>query len=63
MVIRRVNGFDALIIAGSLYARRWHRDARQPVRRHTDWRDPAHVEQWTITFAETLAHHDDEPAT
>lgn len=27
--------FDAVIVAGALYANRWHRDARRFVRRHT----------------------------
>jgi menaquinone-dependent protoporphyrinogen oxidase len=28
-------GFDAVIVAGALYAHRWHRHARRFVRRHT----------------------------
>lgn len=31
-----VAGFDAVIIAGALYANRWHRDARRLVRRQKD---------------------------
>lgn len=31
-----LNGFDAVIVAGALYANRWHRDARRFVRRNTD---------------------------
>ena len=30
------DGYDAVIVAGALYANRWHRDARQFVRRHAD---------------------------
>jgi menaquinone-dependent protoporphyrinogen oxidase len=33
--VRDVTGFDAVIVAGALYANRWHRDARRFVRRHT----------------------------
>jgi menaquinone-dependent protoporphyrinogen oxidase len=29
-----VDGYDAVIVAGALYANRWHRDARRFVRRH-----------------------------
>ncbi|MGZ8801752.1 MAG: flavodoxin domain-containing protein [Mycobacterium sp.] len=29
-----LNGFDAVIVAGALYANRWHRDARRFVRRN-----------------------------
>jgi menaquinone-dependent protoporphyrinogen oxidase len=29
-------GYDAVIVAGALYAFRWHRDARRFVRRHTE---------------------------
>jgi len=32
--VRSLDGFDAVVIAGALYAARWHRDARQFVRRH-----------------------------
>ncbi|CAN5792996.1 flavodoxin domain-containing protein [soil metagenome] len=31
-----LNGYDAVIIAGALYANRWHRDARRFVRRNTE---------------------------
>ncbi len=30
-----LGGFDAVIVAGALYANRWHRDARRFVRRNT----------------------------
>ena len=29
------DGYDAVIVAGALYATRWHRDARRFVRRHS----------------------------
>lgn len=29
-----LTGFDAVVVAGALYANRWHRDARRFVRRH-----------------------------
>jgi menaquinone-dependent protoporphyrinogen oxidase len=29
-------GYDAVIVAGSLYAKRWHRDARRFARRHAN---------------------------
>ncbi|HZQ86416.1 MAG TPA: flavodoxin domain-containing protein [Acidimicrobiales bacterium] len=31
-----LDGFDAVTVAGALYASRWHRDARRFIRRHTD---------------------------
>ncbi|MFA7510636.1 MAG: flavodoxin domain-containing protein [Mycolicibacterium vanbaalenii] len=34
--VTTVEGFDAVIVAGALYASRWHRDARRFVRRHRD---------------------------
>jgi menaquinone-dependent protoporphyrinogen oxidase len=30
------DAYDAVIVAGALYAHRWHRDARRFVRRHAD---------------------------
>lgn len=33
--VRDVTGYDAAIVAGALYANRWHRDARRFVLRHT----------------------------
>jgi menaquinone-dependent protoporphyrinogen oxidase len=33
---RRGRGVDAVIVAGALYANRWHRDARRFVRRQAD---------------------------
>ncbi|HTX94839.1 MAG TPA: flavodoxin domain-containing protein [Mycobacterium sp.] len=32
--VRDASGVDAVIVAGALYANRWHRDARRFVRRH-----------------------------
>ena len=32
--MRRLDGFDAVIVAGALYGNRWHRHARRFVRRH-----------------------------
>ena len=32
--VRRLDGFDFVVIAGALYANRWHRDARRFARRH-----------------------------
>ncbi len=32
--VRRLDGFDVVVIAGALYANRWHRDARRFARRH-----------------------------
>jgi menaquinone-dependent protoporphyrinogen oxidase len=32
--IRSLEGYDAVIVGGALYATRWHRDARRFVRRH-----------------------------
>jgi len=32
--VRDLGGADAVIVAGALYAMRWHRDARRFVRRH-----------------------------
>jgi menaquinone-dependent protoporphyrinogen oxidase len=32
--VRDLDGFDAVIVAGALYANRWHRDARRLVRRY-----------------------------
>jgi menaquinone-dependent protoporphyrinogen oxidase len=32
--VRSLDGFHAVVIAGALYATRWHRDARHFVRRH-----------------------------
>jgi len=32
--VRRLDGFDAVVIAGALYAKRWHRDAGRFARRH-----------------------------
>ena len=32
--VKGLDGFDAVIIAGALYAFRWHRDARRFARRH-----------------------------
>jgi menaquinone-dependent protoporphyrinogen oxidase len=34
--VRSLDGFDSVVIAGALYAARWHRDARHFVRRHAD---------------------------
>ncbi len=31
----RVEGYEAVIVGGALYAFRWHRDARRFIRRHT----------------------------
>ena len=32
--VKSLDGFDAVVIAGALYAFRWHRDARHFARRH-----------------------------
>jgi menaquinone-dependent protoporphyrinogen oxidase len=32
--IRRLDGYDAVVVGGALYAYRWHRAARRFVRRH-----------------------------
>jgi menaquinone-dependent protoporphyrinogen oxidase len=32
--VKTLRGFDAVIIGGALYAKRWHKDARRFVRRH-----------------------------
>lgn len=32
--VRSLEGFDAVVIAGALYASRWHADARRFTRRH-----------------------------
>lgn len=32
--VRRLDGYDAVVVGGALYALRWHPDARQFVRRH-----------------------------
>lgn len=32
--VRRADDFDAVVVAGALYAARWHKDARGFVRRH-----------------------------
>jgi menaquinone-dependent protoporphyrinogen oxidase len=34
--VRSLAGVDAVIVAGALYANRWHRDARLFIRRHND---------------------------
>ncbi|TCC26619.1 flavodoxin domain-containing protein [Kribbella speibonae] len=33
--VRAVDGYDAVVLGGALYAGRWHRDARAFARRHT----------------------------
>lgn len=32
--VKSLEGYDAVVVAGALYATRWHRDARRFVRRH-----------------------------
>lgn len=34
--VRELDGVDAVIVAGALYANRWHRDARRFVKRNRD---------------------------
>lgn len=34
--VRSLDGFDAVVLAGALYAARWHRDARRFARRHAE---------------------------
>ncbi len=34
--VRSLDGFDSVVIAGALYATRWHRDARHFARRHAE---------------------------
>ena len=33
--LKRLDGYDAVIVGGALYASRWHREARRFVKRHT----------------------------
>jgi menaquinone-dependent protoporphyrinogen oxidase len=33
--VKRLDGYDAVIVGGALYAFRWHRDAKRFVKRHT----------------------------
>lgn len=33
--VKRVDGYEAVIVGGALYAFRWHRDAKRFVKRHT----------------------------
>jgi menaquinone-dependent protoporphyrinogen oxidase len=33
--VKRVQGYEAVVVGGALYAFRWHRDARRFVKRHT----------------------------
>jgi menaquinone-dependent protoporphyrinogen oxidase len=35
-LVTDLDGVDAVVVAGSLYANRWHRDARRFVRRHAE---------------------------
>ena len=32
--VRRLDGYEAVVVGGALYAFRWHRDARRFVKRH-----------------------------
>jgi menaquinone-dependent protoporphyrinogen oxidase len=32
--VRRLEGYEAVVVGGALYASRWHRDARRFVKRH-----------------------------
>lgn len=34
--VKKLEGYDAVIVGGALYAFRWHRDSRRFVRRHAD---------------------------
>ena len=34
--VRSIEGYDAVVVAGALYASRWHRHARRFVRRHLE---------------------------
>jgi menaquinone-dependent protoporphyrinogen oxidase len=34
--VRRLDGYDAVVVAGAVYAGRWHKDARRFVREHAD---------------------------
>lgn len=34
--VKSLEGYDAVVVAGALYAMRWHRDARRFTRRHAE---------------------------
>ena len=56
------NGFDAVIVAGALYANRWHHDARRFVRRNRAALGKLPV--WLVSSGpldDTAAHRDIEP--
>lgn len=45
--VRDLDGYDAVVIAGALYASRWHRDARRFARRHA--RALRHRPVWLVS--------------
>lgn len=60
--IHDLTGFDAMVVAGALYANRWHRDARRFVRRHTV--ELRRLPVWMISSGpldDSAAHRDIEP--
>lgn len=60
--VHNISGFDAVIVAGALYANRWHRDARRFVDRNA--RTLRRLPVWLVSTGpldDTAAHHDIEP--
>jgi len=45
--IKKPTGFDAAVVAGALYANRWHRDARRFVQRNAD--DLRRLPVWLVS--------------
>lgn len=45
--VRKLDGYDAAIVGGALYAGRWHREARHFVRHHAD--ELAHRPVWLFS--------------
>lgn len=35
-IVENIDGYDAVLVGGALYAMRWHKDARRFVRRHAE---------------------------
>lgn len=60
---RDLDGLDAVIVAGALYANRWHRQARRFVKRNADRLRGLPV--WLVSSGplDDSADHDDLPAT
>jgi menaquinone-dependent protoporphyrinogen oxidase len=60
--VHDISGFDAVIVAGALYANRWHRDARRFVRRNAETLRRLPV--WLVSTGpldDTATHHDIDP--